>query len=656
MKIKGLKSYILCVAANILLVYIGYQICRVEYLLDNYAVFRDNLNDLNFSTALKGSLFFDTSAIVYTNLIYIILSLLPFRFRENFMYQKITKLYYVIVNGLCFFANMADSVYFVYTNRRTTCSVFAEFSNDMDKTGGILFSEIVSHWYLIILLAAMIFGLWKLYFIPNDKTILENISQKIKYYTISLLTLALVIPLCIGGARGGFSTAIRPITISNANQYVNRPTEASLILNTPFAILRTIGKKNFKVPTFFPEDEVEKIFSPLHKADLTKEIDKKNVVVFILESFSREFCGFYNKTLDNGTYKGFTPFLDSLMEHSLTFDYTFANGRKSIDGMPSSLSSIPYFVEPFFLTPYSLNKLSGLARELKNFGYYSAFFHGAQNGSMGFQAFAASTGYDNYFGREDFDLDTRFDGEKAFDGTWSIWDEDFLQYYAVKMSEFPQPFLTSVFTASSHHPFKVPEKYSNIFVDKDQNPLHKCVLYSDNALRNFFNTAKKTDWFKNTIFVFTADHTNQLERDFSLTDLGLYSITFFIYDPSGKIQPELRHAIAQQIDIMPTVLSYVGYDKDYIAFGDDLLSMPDEKTRAVNYNNGLYQYFKGDYMIQMTEDGNLKSVYKFKQDSLLRDNLIKEKNPQVDILQTELKALVQSYMQRMTQDQLTIEK
>ena len=182
MKIKGLKSYILCVAANILLVYIGYQICRVEYLLDSYAVFRDNLNDLNFSTALKGSLFFDTSAIVYTNLIYIILSLLPFRFRENFMYQKITKLYYVIVNGLCFFANMADSVYFVYTNRRTTCSVFAEFSNDMDKTGGILFSEIVSHWYLIILLAAMIFGLWKLYFIPNDKTILENISQKIILY------------------------------------------------------------------------------------------------------------------------------------------------------------------------------------------------------------------------------------------------------------------------------------------------------------------------------------------------------------------------------------------------------------------------------------------------------------------------------------------
>lgn len=649
---KKTYSYFAAFAVNILLVYLCYQICRIEYLAENWTAFKDGIFNLDWLTALKGSLVFDTSAIVYSNILYMVLMLLPFSFREKAGYQKAAKILFVAVNSIGIFINLIDSVYFAYTNRRTTSSVFSEFGNDTGKLGGVFFSEILSHWYLVILGAAMIFALWKFYTSPKVKTEHLSKKEKIVHYSSSALLLVLMIPLCIGGMRGGFTTAVRPVTVSNATQYVNRPVEASLILNTPFALMRTLGNKTFRVPDFYDKDEVEKIFSPVHIAKDSVATDKRNVVVFILESFSREFCGFYNKTIDGGKYQGFTPFLDSLMEHSLTFEHTFANGRKSIDGMPSSLSSIPYFVEPFFLTPYSLNKLSGIARELKNEGYYSAFFHGAQNGSMGFQAFAAATGYDDYFGRENFDEDPRFGGEEEFDGTWAIWDEPFLQYYAAKMSEFKQPFVTSVFTASSHHPFKVPEKYKDRFKDTDENPLHKCILYSDNALRRFFDEAKKTDWFENTVFVFTADHTNQLERDFSLTDLGAYSITLFIYDPSKKIKPERRECIAQQIDIMPTVLSAVGYNRNYVAFGKDLLSTPDSLTWAVNYNNGLYQYEKNGLMIQMTEDGALKSVYDFKNDSLLSHNLIDSRPLEADSMHRVLKALVQSYMQRMTEDNL----
>ena len=177
---------------------------------------------------------------------------------------------------------------------------------------------------------------------------------------------------------------------------------------------------------------------------------RKNVVVLILESFGQEFVGALNKDLDGGKYKGATPFLDSLITVSTTYEQSFANGRKSIDGMPSVLSSIPMFVEPFFLTPASLNHLSGLAGELNKESYYTAFFHGAANGSMGFQAFAKSTGFKDYFGRTEFKEDKRFRGDEDFDGTWAIWDEPFLQYYATKMNE-----MTAVFTASSHAPFKV---------------------------------------------------------------------------------------------------------------------------------------------------------------------------------------------------------
>ena len=119
--------------------------------------------------------------------------------------------------------------------------------------------------------------------------------------------------------------------------------------------------------------------------------------------------------------------------------------------------------------------------------------------------------------------------------------------------------------------------------------------------------------------------------------------------------PQQRNCIAQQIDIMPTVLSYLGYNKDYIAFGNDLLTTPDDQTWAVSYNEGLFQFVKGDYMIQLTQDGNLKSVYRFKEDPLLKVNLAGQPIPEADAMQAQLRAIIQSYRQRMVSDKLTLE-
>ena len=380
---------------------------------------------------------------------------------------------------------------------------------------------------------------------------------------------------------------------------------------------------------------------------------RKNVVVLIVESFGREYIGEYNKHLDDGKYKGYAPFIDELLKQSLTFDYTFANGRKSIDGMPSILSSIPHFVEPFFLTPASLNDVSGLADRLGECGYSSAFFHGAQNGSMGFEAFARTTGYQKYYGRTEYNDDKRFDGDKDFDGTWAIWDEPFLQYYALKMTEMKEPFITSVFTASSHHPYNIPEKYKSRFPEDGKNPIHKCIRYTDMALRKFFETAKKQPWYKNTIFVMTSDHTNAIDHKEYATDLGVYVAPILFFDPSGEMPRGQHHGIAQQIDIMPTVLNYLGYNKPYIAFGIDLLNTPADKTWAVSYNGGIYQYVKGDYFIQF--DGTkLKAAYNYKKDWMMTTNLVNDKSKEAVLtaMTKELKAIIQSYMQRMQNNAL----
>ena len=454
-------------------------------------------------------------------------------------------------------------------------------------------------------------------------------------------------PFVIAGIRGGFTTAVRPITISNANQYVNRPTEAALVLNTPFSIYRTIGKAVFVVPEYYQDaNEMVSIYNPVHVPSDTMPMIKKNVVILIVESFGREYIGALNKTLENGRYKGYTPCVDSLINKSITFTHSFCNGRKSIDGMPSILSSIPMFVEPFFLTPASMNHVSGIASLLTTEGYQTAFFHGAQRGSMGFMAFARSTGFQEYYGREDYNDDSRFGGDNDFDGMWAIWDEPFLQYYCTKMSEMKEPFMTAVFTASSHHPFAIPEKYKQRFPEEHLQ-IHKCIRYTDMALGKFFATASRQPWFKNTIFVLTSDHTNMSNHDYYQTDLGGFCSPIIIYEPGREA--EIQDKIAQQIDILPTVMGMLHYQKPYVAFGVDLFETPADDTWAVNYLNGIYQYVKHGHVLQF--DGQkTKAVYALT-DSLMHYD-VQGQIPEQPQMERELKAIIQQYMERMTQDRL----
>ena len=636
---------------NLALVYIVYGLCRLAYLFENWSVLSEGFDTLSFWEMFKGCWVFDTSAILYTNVLYAILMLLPLHYKETNWWQVMAKWVYVVVNSLCIIANLADAVYFQYTGRRTTSSIFQEFSNE-GNIGDIIGVELWRHWYLVLVGVILIVGLMVLYAQPKGMLNLRMLKSKFIYYAIHLLCFGLYIPIMIAGMRGGATTAVRPITISNANQYVNRPAEAALILNTPFSMIRTINKNVFADPKYFSREELDTIYSPIHTPTDSVVMKKKNVVVFIMESYGREYIGAYND------YKGWTPFTDSLIKKSLTFDLTIANGRKSIDGMPSILSSIPRFIEPFFLTPASMNEVSGLAGELGKVGYESAFFHGAENGSMGFEAFAKTTGYKHYLGRTEYNQDKRFNGDKDFDGMWAIWDEEFLQFYALKMSEMKEPFITSVFTASSHHPYAVPERYKNIYKDEpgDANIMHKCIRYVDNALRLFFKTAEKQPWYENTIFVLTADHTNMNSEPMYQTELGVCSVPILIFDPSGDIQPERRHCIAQQIDIMPTVLNYLGYNKPYVAFGQDLLHTSDQDTWAITNNNGLYHYVKGDYVLLFTESGQSKAIYNYKKDWYLKKNLLGKTGKVEQKMEREVKGLIQSYMERMTEDQLIIKE
>ena len=131
------------------------------------------------------------------------------------------------------------------------------------------------------------------------------------------------------------------------------------------------------------------------------------------------------------------------------------------------------------------------------------------------------------------------------------------------------------------------------------------------------------------------------------SDLGGFCSPIIIYDPTAK--PTIHNKIAQQIDILPTILGLLHYQKPYFAFGIDVLNTPAEDTWAVNYLNGIYQYVKNGHVLQF--DGKVtKAIYSLN-DSLMKNDL-KGKIEAESQMENELKAIIQQYMERMTQDRL----
>ncbi|MDE5552326.1 MAG: LTA synthase family protein, partial [Muribaculaceae bacterium] len=589
-------------AYNILLLFVVYAVARFEYWIENYSYFSEVVSLADLPRLLCSGMVFDTPGIMYTNAVYILMMLLPLHYKEHPGYYKVCKWVFIIVNSLALLVNVADSVFFPYTLKRTTWDTISEFGNESNLVG-IVGVEIIRHWYLLIFVALVIWGMWRLYITPYS-----GITRRggRAYYIVSFAGFVIAVCIVASGIRGGWlnhwylylialllgyiswacysssrkvlaviaavgaivslATApaggwrhrdIRPIALSNANAFAHRPVETSLILNTPFALVRTINSQSYVNPHYFADDaKAEKIFTPQHKARIPAEGDSilfkgRNVVIIILESFGEEYIGSLNRKVLGTRSVSYAPFMDSLVNVSMRWRHSYDNGTKSIDAMPSILASIPKLGKPFILTSSAMEPIDGLPALLNKEGYTTAFFHGARTGSMGFDGFARLVGFGRYYGREDFNNDVRFKGDADFDGYWAIWDEPLLQYFALQMSELPQPFMTAVFTASSHHPFRVPRQYEGYF-PAGELPIHKTIGYSDMALRRFFETAAKQPWYDNTLFVITNDHTNARAYDEYKSDIGAFHGPLLIYDPSGRLEAGEWSGIAQQIDIMPT--------------------------------------------------------------------------------------------------------
>ena len=532
--------------------------------------------------------------------------------------------------------NMVDMQYFPYTLRRSTAETFAFFFQKNDA-GALLPLFIKDFWYMFLIFFLFAIGLSLAYNILKKRLLKPYTREVNNTKSISLRSVGLVFAagLSILAIRGG--TQLIPLGIIDAGSFV-KTAYVPLVLNTPFCLIKSEELYTLEEKNYMNQAEADTLINPFKKYKYPFINFKKwNVVVVIIESFSKEYTKLGNR-------KSYTPFLDSLMDNSLVYTHAFANGKRSVEGIPAIVASMPSFQFDYISTVYSNNKIMSLANTLKTMGYSSSFFHGGTNGTMNFNGFCATAGYDRYFGRSEYN------NEKDYDGNWGIWDEPFLQRMAQELDKEKQPFLATVFTLNSHHPYTIPDQYRSKFPE-GKLPIYKCISYTDYSLRQFFNTAKKSSWFKNTLFVFTADHTGPSEDALYANAFGNYQIPVFFYLPDNSLKGK-DTLVAQQLDIMPTTLSLLNYNQPFFSFGNDLTDSSQNKNRfAINYYNICYQYYTQNQLLQYNGNKPI-ALYNTKADSVLLYNFL-------DVLfkpngDKKVKAFIQQYNNRIIHNNTSV--
>ncbi len=606
-------------ATKIIIAYIFLLLTQVAFYLLNATHFPiDSFGE--WVGCVWGFTRFAFATLTLVLLPFIVMNLLPLNCRWKPWFRGLSNCLYLIPTLVVIVVNHIDVAYFQFTYRRMSSEMFAYMGVGGDM-GNLIPKFLVDYWPVSVSGVAIII----LFILFSHRTVFPtfneyNINRRNDYIGLAI-SLVLTWILMRGGLQRHF------IELNDSARYCQMKN-TPLVLNSPYNIIRTLGVSDLEEVHYMSDEEATQLFDPLFVPlansqnntqpiaynnfcagggqitymgnDSTLHQRGKNVVFIILESFSQEYMGCYN----DGVMESFTPFLDSLAAHSLLFQGRY-NSKKSIESIPSVMASLPTLMDrPVLMSTFKNNDIVGLPMLLKRHGYNTAFFHGAYNGSMGFDVFCKKIGFDAYYGRNEFGNDA------CHDGTWGIFDEHFLQYMANQLTRTPEPFFAGVFTISSHHPYTIPKEYKGTF-KKGIHPILECVNYSDMALRKFFATAAQQPWYENTIFVIMADHPAQaLSPQFNNYN-AWYRIPMIIFDPQHP-EGQRSDRIMQQSDVMPTFIDYLGYDDPCICFGTSALQQ--REGWQIAYGCGYHQLVdnKGVALLEesssrtLEEDGNGK--------------------------------------------------
>ena len=603
-------------------------------------------------------------------------------------FPAINRVLFVISSMTVLIFNGIDTGYSQVTAKRSGYELFDILGDDANRFA----PYIIDNWYIILGLAAMGYFIYRWVPIRGHYPDI-NFRMRPLRGLIATLTFAAI---CLLGFRGGFQ--LRPLRAIDASNFV-QPEIAPLVTSTPLQIISTWkrnGLPNFEFDIQFPANSAitsepktsasqHWLFdnsTALSPFPMSRTLGggwvQPNIVVIVVESLARDYTGF-----GNGTQ--FTPYLDRLAvdPNTLYFPFCYANGTKSIEMVPSIFCGMPSLMSEFYVTSaYASNKVNNAYKLAK--GYKTAFFHGSNNGTMGFQSFLKQTGLQQYHGIDQYPSDLY---QRDFDGNWGIFDEPYLQHFIRcmdTMNDGKQPVFASVFTLSSHHPYTIPEPYLKKLPGTPGTVQHT-IAYADIALQKFFQTAATKPWFNNTVFVITGDHTSHSDKEYFYSQSGHYEVPFLIYAPGIDIkhinekpnqseefrnqqlriqQPQTftnpprnewadiintaTQKTLSQCDIIPTLWNLLGANNPRLGFGRSAFD-PNYKGYSTHIDKDLYYIIQYPFVLALDQQGKVVDYHK-----QLRNNNKAQKlplvGPQFEWLRATLQCQMKEYSSRIKQN------
>ena len=535
---------------------LAYSAVRAVFLWNHRVNFAD-APSTEVALAFIQGLRFDLSAIAYLNIPFILLSLAPAALLARRWYQRSLMGLFLTVNGAATIVMMGDVGYYPFTGTRVTMDVFALTGDASAQIDQLLVS--------FAGLAATGLGLVVLQYLLYPRHQSEPFAPRRGLRTVGAGFMVLV--LTVLAARGGFQKKpLNPIHAFSSGSH----EVGILTLNSAFTLIQSPRGRQLEPVTFFADqgdvDEILKTEYGFAEAMGARVPTKQqNVVLLILESYATEFWGGVDRE-----EPGLTPFLDSLRQHGVFYTESFANGRRSMDALPSILLGVPlYRGQSIAVSRYQSNEWIGLGHLLGDAGYHTSFFHGAPKGTMYFDAIASLSGIEDFYPLERFPDQTQ---DEAFDGHWGLYDEEALQFAVRHVGTFEEPWFSTMFTISTHHPYRVPPRYVDS-LPKGSRDIHQSVAYVDLAVRRFFDEARQQPWFENTLFVITGDHTPPMRSSRYDTPIGRYMVPTLLYHPAGQLPALDPKRVVQHVDLFPTILDYAGVRPTAVPqFGRSLFS------------------------------------------------------------------------------------
>ncbi len=298
----------------------------------------------------------------------------------------------------------------------------------------------------------------------------------------------------------------------------------------------------------------------------------RNLVFFLLESWDFKYVDSFG-----GNGFGVTPNFDAMAREGMRFTRFYAAAQRSIEGVQSTLTGIPALKGlPRIDAGIGVSNFSRLAKMVRRHGYSTLFIQTSARDSFKIQGVANATGFEHFYGMEDVPLRLDYpDPDAAVFG----WDYDTLQLMKEKLDGLKPPFLAYTFTGTTHSPYPIlPARFMlRPHGADDVNGYLNALYYSDWSLGQFMAEARKSEWFDNTIFIFTADHVSHLQRNGDV--LQRFHIPFLIYAPKTFSAAD-RHVIGSQLDVMPTILDLLGVNEEFAALGESLLRKKQASAEA----------------------------------------------------------------------------